>query len=241
MSNMQERLVKMIRIAYLHQKSLIAALSDEEKAAAGYENNWSPKDNMAHMAHWDSELANNLSILEKHSGQGNDHDVDQLNAVIWNQYRDSSWPEVESMVEKAQQALIESIETLVEGQLTDPEMYEWSNGRPVWKRIIFGSYYHTMQHLAELYSRRGQLEKANALQEESAEAQISLDDADSWRGNVLYNLACHYALTGQKTLAVQKIRQSFALYPYLKEWALEDGDLDHLRDDPDFQAIIEED
>jgi hypothetical protein len=96
-----------------------------------------------------------------------------------------------------------------------------------------------MQHTAELVAKRGELERANDIQEETTELQLALVDSDTWRGNVLYNLGCHYAVTGQREKALENIGRGIELYPYLKEWAPQDSDLESLRDDPGLMALLE--
>jgi hypothetical protein len=67
----------------------------------------------------------------------------------------------------------------------------------------------------------------------------SLDDSDSWRGTITYNLACFYALDDQPRPALEKLGQALKLNPGLVDWSKEDSDLDSLRELPDFQALYE--
>ncbi len=72
----------------------------------------------------------------------------------------------------------------------------------------------------------------------AAERQMEQSDSDEFRGTVLYNLGCHYAITGQNSMAIAKIQRSLELYPALKQWLPEDSDLAKLRDDPEFAELI---
>lgn len=134
--------------------------------------------------------------------------------------------------------MVSNLRGLSEEELSDPERYEWMNGRPLWRSIAFTSFYHALQHVADLYAKRGDLVYANEIQESAADLQISLQDSDEWRGTVLYNLGCHYAITGQSEKALAKIGEGFNLYPDLKKWAPEDPDLANLRDQPLFATLI---
>ena len=64
-----------------------------------------------------------------------------------------------------------------------------------------------------------------------------LDNAQSWQGTTLYNLACFYALNNQPRPAMQKLRQALKLNPDLIAWSKEDSDLDALRALPEYQAL----
>lgn len=239
MSINREDLKKLITISYKHQKQYLAGLTEEEKTAVGQIGDWSPKDVMAHVIYWDADMAGDLADLEQVNKGDGGGGVDHINAEIWQQYKDISWPEISELVDQVHLDLFESLKQLDEDQLTDPQRYEWTNGRPLWQRINFGSFYHPMQHVAELVAKRGQLEQADEIQEETASLQIALVDSDTWRGNVLYNLGCHYALSGQREKALENIGRGLELYPYLKEWAPQDTDLAGLHDDPDFQRLLD--
>ena len=239
MSVTGEDLIKLINISYGKQREYLATLTEEEKSAAGNIIDWSPKDVMAHIIYWNADMAGELADLDHLDKDDGRPGVDHTNADVWQQYRDVTWLEIEDLVLQVQHDLLESLKNVDEEQLNDSQRYEWTNGRPLWQRINFRCFHHPMQHTAELVAKRGELERANDIQEETAELQLALVDSDTWRGNVLYNLGCHYAVTGQREKALENIGRGIELYPYLKEWAPQDSDLESLRDDPGLMALFE--
>ena len=54
----------------------------------------------------------------------------------------------------------------------------------------------------------------------------------------LYNLACCEALLGRKEDAIGHLRTAFEKRPGLRDLAKEDTDLDSLRDEPAFVALV---
>ena len=54
----------------------------------------------------------------------------------------------------------------------------------------------------------------------------------------LYNLACCEALAGRKEDAIGHLRVAFERRPSLRDLAMEDTDLDPLRDEPAFRALV---
>jgi hypothetical protein len=234
-----EDLLKLINISYGKQREYLADLTEEEKSAASDISDWSPKDVMAHIIYWNADMAGELAGLEHEDIGDGGLGVDHINADVWQQYKDVTWPEVEDLVLQVQRDLIESLKDVDEEQLNDSQRYEWTNGRPLWQRINFRCFYHPLQHIAELVVKRGEVERANDIQEEMTRLQLALVDSDTWRGNVFYNLGCHYAATGQREKALDNIGRGIRLYPYLKEWAPQDGDLESLRDDPGLMALLE--
>ena len=83
---------------------------------------------------------------------------------------------------------------------------------------------------------RGELARANQMQIAATEALLALSD---WRNVARYNLACFYALTGQKDKALVELRESLQINLDLIEWSKHDSDLDSLRDDPAFRALYQ--
>ena len=70
------------------------------------------------------------------------------------------------------------------------------------------------------------------------EKMQALHDDDGWRGSVYYNLACHYALTGDKDKAVENLAHALRLKPGLTEWSQQDSDLDSIRETEGYKAIF---
>jgi hypothetical protein len=57
---------------------------------------------------------------------------------------------------------------------------------------------------------------------------------------VRYNLACHYALSGQKERAISGLREALTLNPDLTEWSKQDPDFVPLRQEAGYQALYSE-
>ena len=68
-----------------------------------------------------------------------------------------------------------------------------------------------------------------------AERARAIDPEDP---GVLYNVACLYALEGRKDDAIACLAQAFQAGFGAREWIAQDPDLESLRDDPRFQALI---
>ena len=54
-----------------------------------------------------------------------------------------------------------------------------------------------------------------------------------------YNLACFYALTNQPEEGLRYLKRAVSIDPQVKEWAMEDADLEKLRDQPGFGNIVD--
>jgi serine/threonine protein kinase/Tfp pilus assembly protein PilF len=56
--------------------------------------------------------------------------------------------------------------------------------------------------------------------------------------SILYNVACVYAQLGRVEEAMSSLEKSLAHNPWFKAWAEKDSDLDSLRSDPRFRAVL---
>jgi len=68
-----------------------------------------------------------------------------------------------------------------------------------------------------------------------AERALAIDPEDA---GVRYNVACLYALEGQKARAIDCLEEAVGAGFANMEWVEKDPDLDSLRDDPRFQALM---
>ena len=238
MDKMKDHLNELLTHSYNEQKRYFLKMSGQARATVGKVDDWSPKDVMAHVVHWDSMTAADLSDPDNRPPDQPGEDYNRTNARIWEKYKDEAWSDIEALVDQTHEALVENVKQFSEEDISDPERFEWLNGRAVWRSMAFTNHYHPLQPVAVLYADQGDLAYANQLQEEAAEKQLKLSDADDWRGTVHYNLGCHYAVTGQADQAFKNIDLGLKTYPVLSKWAQDDPDMDNLRDDPRFATIV---
>ena len=69
-----------------------------------------------------------------------------------------------------------------------------------------------------------------------AERALALSPDD--RG-VLYNLACFYSIAGEKGTAIDCLEKAAAVGRVSREWVEHDSDLDPIRDEPRYRALLE--
>lgn len=84
--------------------------------------------------------------------------------------------------------------------------------------------------LAWCYKRTDQLPKSIAAMHEAYRSH-------SDEPVVLYNLACYYALSGNKTQALSWLGRALRMRGELRQWIAHESDFDQLRHDPDFQLV----
>jgi hypothetical protein len=231
-------LADIVAESYREQKLFLQAMSDQARDNTGTAKDWSPKDTVAHVVHWNSMVAADSARGDTPPPE-QDEDYNQLNARIWQRYSEFSWGQIEDLMEQTQQEMMENLEQLTEEDVSDPERFRWLDRRALWRNVAFTYYYHSLQHIAELYARQGDLAYANQIQEKVLEQQSRFSDSEDWLGTAHYNLGCHYAITGQVEKALEQINKGVTLYPVLKKWAPDDPDLKSLHELPEFISLME--
>jgi len=70
---------------------------------------------------------------------------------------------------------------------------------------------------------------------EWAKVALAIDPEDP---SILYNVACSFAILGQTDLAIDSLEKCMMRNEWFKDWAEHDSDLDSLRTNPRFQALL---
>jgi uncharacterized Ntn-hydrolase superfamily protein len=88
---------------------------------------------------------------------------------------------------------------------------------------------------ASFWKERGDLDRATRIMKDAVDKAPEGQE----RGNALYNLACFYSLSDRADEAIRSLEMAFRLVPEAKAWSLKDPDLDPIREDPRYRALVE--
>lgn len=229
---------EMIQTTQDDLQELITSLSPEERKAKGTLKLWSAKDVITHLNFWGKHF---LRQLEK-SAKGEKVPLagDYLNEVndgVLYEHMEQPLDEALTEYEEIHQELLNVYDQFSAEDLSDTKKYAWLEGRPMSDRVLGNLVWHPQAHIADFYVKRGQLDKAIAMQEALTE---KLKGFPNWGGTAFYNAACFYALNNMPDKAIPCLKTAFAQRPDLMEWSKQDSDLDSLRGSADFQALYKE-
>jgi len=94
---------------------------------------------------------------------------------------------------------------------------------------------------ARFHMERGDRPRAIRMMEEATARAVADEKAkDVDRGGAYYDLACFYALAGMPDQAIANLQKGFKLNPALIAHSLNDTDLDPLREDPRYKAMVKD-
>lgn len=239
MVDVKNQLLEMIAEAYQEEVNFTAVLSEAEQTATGTSNEWAIKDVLAHSAAWKVMMSDMLHAAQTNQEPYLYDDLDDHNEMLFQRHRGKSWQEILDFMDMAHRQLSERVQLLDADILVSPDAYPWLKGRALWRRTAHNGYFHPLGHIAFLYRERDEKDRGNQLMEEVTQRLLTLDDSAAWQGQSIYNLACFFALNGEKGKALENLHQCFSLSPGIIEWSRQDKDLESLWDDPAYLALIE--
>jgi hypothetical protein len=219
----------MLRATRAAERDLFGMLSAEARDAGSTIGNWSAKDVQAHLAAWRSIEARRLEATARgEPGASNgdpalDDPTEDSNAHLHAKYADWSWDDVSREADASIEALIGAI-----GRSSSEALCECNDDVA---GIGANGANHAMGHLSDIARLAGGHERFDAFAQEveGILRRNHLPPRDS--GVILYNLACHRALSGELDEARRVLRAAFARRRDLLTPAVDDPDLAALRDE----------
>jgi tetratricopeptide (TPR) repeat protein len=230
-------LIELVKLAQRQEEAFRAQLSEAERNEVGTADQWSQKEVVAHLGYWKDRQAIRTEAITRGDEQSEGPDWGQLNTETWPAHAQLTW---EESVDRSDQATRDLIAAL---QRVPPEVManlgdESTPGNLLIATTLGNSLGHVAEHIANYYRGRGESERATRAQEEAVQAIIAADLGPGAEGSARYNLGCYYALHGQAADALAELKVAFARRPDLVVWARQDHDLDSLREDAEFQALV---
>lgn len=236
----KNQLLDLLEKSHENELRFIAGLSEEERAMSGTAQEWGIKDEIAHIAAWIAITQERFRAFMSDGRPPGYDDLDAFNDELFQRHKGDSWQQVQDFHERAYQELLEQVRLIAEEDLLDGQRYDWLAGRSLWRRTIHTGYFHPQGHIALYLSNHGDNEGGNQQMEELTNTMLTLDESPQWQGQSIYNLGCFFAQTGEKERAIENLGRAFSYDQDLIEWAKTDTDLDNIRDEPGYLALISE-
>lgn len=234
----KQQVVDLIEQAYRETKRLFDTLSEAERSAQGRVDHWAAKDMLAHLLVSQADLLDMLAAPDR--PRPPQRDINEINAENFERYRYTPWMDTMAEWEAGHARLMERLGAMSEEELAAPFQFPWQpQPQPLWRGLVGGGHTHPIIHLAQFYMERGDAEYAIHIQEQSAQGLVALEDSPAQQGIVVYNLACFYALDGNKAQALARLEHAFKLNPNLVSWSKQDSDLASLHADAAYLALVE--
>jgi hypothetical protein len=235
----KEQLVELVEQGQVEMLQYAAALTEDERALSGTPEVWAARDLLAHMAFWKQNIARRIAAARAGRDQVPSKHYQQINEAAFEQYREADWTRIESLLLDSHQELIEQVNALSEEELNIPDHFPTLEKGPLWRNIVGNGFSHPIMHLGTAYIERGEQAYANALRAREDMLVRAMDSSPDWQAESRYNLACHWALSGEPQKALDLLEFSLRHRPDLIDWAQKDTDLISLHGTPEFQSLLD--
>lgn len=233
----KSRLIDLLSYTYAQEQDFAASLSADQRTTIGSPERWAAKDNLAHCAAWQKNLAENLAAATSGGPYQHFEEITRRNEQIFIEHQADAIEDILDNLKKAYEALTGQTRQLSEKKLASNEVLPWQRGRPLWRIIAGNGALHPLSHLATWYSMNGQGKKGLSLYEAAQPGLAELSSEPGWQGMLIYDLACFCALAGEKRRALEALKAALQLAPEFSEWSRQDSDLDSLREETEYKAL----
>jgi len=144
------------------RQQLLAAidgLSDDELTQPGVMDDWSVKDLLSHLTAWEAEGVKLLT--QARAGKrpafldlGN---TDTLNAKWYKETKKRPLDRVLADFESVRKQTVKQVEAWSDKELSDPNLFKWLDGNPLWKWIADETFEHEAEHIEQIKQWRENL------------------------------------------------------------------------------------
>lgn len=134
---------------------VIENLDDDALTTPGVTGQWSIKDILAHISHWEAELVKLLWQISQGQRPSSIHfsrkgTVDEVNQEWFEESAKRSLDRILDDFHSVRNQTILRVEGFSDRELTDPKRYPALGGRPLWEYIENDSFGHEQEHLEEI-------------------------------------------------------------------------------------------
>jgi tetratricopeptide (TPR) repeat protein len=235
---LKQKLLDAMRSAKAALDQMLDELPEAEKDKRGELDDWSPSDYPTHITFYNNHVVGQIEAAEAGERPRRSDYYLVLNDGIFIRNRDRDFDSVYANLKESFQKGLTLAADMSAEALLDTGKYDFMDGAAPLDRFVGTFGYHVLAHISDFYCQQGDLDRAARIQEEMA-AEYTV--FPTWKDNAVYNLACFYSLQGMKDQALEKLKIAFKDSQRLREWSKQDTDMDPLRDDPRYQALLKED
>jgi len=236
MADLKPRLIQLLDLAHAFHQQLLTDFSGDADQRSGTWEQWSLKDELAHVVAWELNALARIAALIHAEPVPDFSDYERLNRAIFDTNRDRKLADIVAESDRARVDFVALIQAVSVEDLAQPGRFSDQEARSLADQILNNGFEHPIVHYANFYQQRGELAKGTQLYQAGV---VAVADWPEQYGNARYNLACFYALSGQTELALSELRAALQLRPSLIEWSQQDADLVSLRAEPAYQALYQ--
>jgi len=134
---------------------VIEDVDDELLVIPGVCGEWSIKDILSHLSHWEAELVKLLWQVKQGQKPSTAQieyfgKVDEINAIWWRETQARALDKVLDDFHGVRNQTIARVEEFAENDLMNPNRYFWAKGKPLAVWIENDSFGHELEHIGDI-------------------------------------------------------------------------------------------
>ncbi len=228
-------LIEIVERGQAHEEAFRALIPAEERERVGTVEQWAPKEVIAHLGFWKQAQAERLTADARGEEAPDLSDFLTVNSESWPEHARLTWDESVARSDAATRELIAALKALPLESLAGDDK---AKSDRLMSSTLGNTTEHAVVHMSDYLLSHGDVEGAKRLHQALLDEAIAANLGPVVEGSARYNQGCFYALNGFADEALESLRQAFALRPDLVDWARQDTDLNSLRANPAFQALV---
>jgi hypothetical protein len=133
-------------------ESTLADINEDLMLTPGVIDDWTVKDILAHITVWEQRMVTWLEVTMRGQvpqmlppGMTWD-DLDDWNEQTYQKHRLRPLEEVLDDFAIFYPQALQAVQDIPEGDLTDPDHFEWREGRPLWIMVAANTFWHYKEH-----------------------------------------------------------------------------------------------
>ncbi|MFX0145519.1 MAG: ClbS/DfsB family four-helix bundle protein [Candidatus Hodarchaeota archaeon] len=146
------QLIEDITVGRKKFEATLSQLDEDQMTTPGLESGWSVKDVLAHIQVWETRMIQWLEDSQRGEvpqmlppGLTWD-DLDQMNEETYLQNRDRPLSEILAEFHQSFPKALDTVKSISEEDLLDPDRYEWREGKPLWFIVAANTHWHYDEH-----------------------------------------------------------------------------------------------
>ena len=134
-------------------EAALAGLSEAQITKPGANGQWSVKDLLAHLTHWEQGMVDNLERIARGEAIQDDEGgtVDATNDQVYVRNRERPLADVLADFRETHRRLLDTLQALLEETLDGPSPYESQDGRRLWQYVAGESLEHYKEHIGQIH------------------------------------------------------------------------------------------
>ena len=150
----RKELLQKLSSTRMKMLATLEKIPEEQLLVPGVIGDWSIKDLLTHLTMWEAELVTMLWQIERGRKPSTAHfgpkSVDQLNDEWHQSTKDREYALVFSDYSGVRKQTERRVMAFSDEDLTNPKLFSWLKGKPLWNWIANDSFEHEEEHHAEI-------------------------------------------------------------------------------------------